>query len=606
MAEAGERFEKLVAIMARLRAPGGCPWDRKQTFETIQPYTVEETYEVLQAIEDRDWPGLKEELGDLLLQILFYAEMAEENGSFDIAGVLAGLESKLIRRHPHVFGAEQGTLGSAEAVAGRWEEIKRQEREEARAGVSGAPESGSSGGAGALPASAPSALGELPRGLPPLAAAHQVSVRAARAGFEWPDAAAVLAKLEEEIAELRYALLAPPGGEGEASDADAGDTWRHEVGDLLFATVNVARRLGLTPDAALQTATRKFPRRFQAVEQRVRAAGTELSALTAAELDAEWEAVKAEESGPRGPHAAPASSPARSAAAESAPRSGARAELPIRALRSLAEFQACVALQRRVWGFDAADLVPVRMFVVAHKIGGQVFGAFDGQTLAGYCLALPGDRNGHAYLHSHMLAVAPEYRDHGVGRGLKLRQREDGMARGFALMEWTFDPLEIKNAYFNLERLGAIARRYVPNQYGVTSSRLHAGLPTDRLVAEWWFTSRRVTRVLAAGAPGASTGEPRRRPEPPQAAAGDASAGAEAQVRVAVPAEITAWKHAGDPRAAQAQTRIREELTAAFAAGLAALSYERHPDGGGAYCLSRWDEDLTYGPPRFEAVAISS
>lgn len=577
MADTGARFESLVAIMARLRAPGGCPWDRKQTFETIQPYTVEETYEVLQAIEDRDWPGLKEELGDLLLQILFYAEMAEENGSFDIAGVLEGLEAKLIRRHPHVFGAEQGTLNSAEDVAGRWEEIKRKEREGAGAGAPGST--------GVSPAGGASALGELPRGLPPLAAAHQVSTRAARAGFEWSDAAAVLAKLEEEIAELRYALLAPPGGEGEASHADAGDGWRDEVGDLLFATVNVARRLGLTPDAALQTATRKFTRRFHAVEQRVRAAGKELSALTPAELDAEWEAVKGEESGPRGPHGAPAPASARSAVAEPGPRHGGRGELPIRALHSLAEFQACVALQRRVWGFDAADLVPVRMFVVAHKIGGQVFGAFDGQKLAGYCLALPGDRNGHAYLHSHMLAVAPEYRDHGVGRGLKLRQREDGMARGFALMEWTFDPLEIKNAYFNLERLGAIARRYVPNQYGVTSSRLHAGLPTDRLVAEWWFTSRRVTGALAAGAAPASGGIER---------------------RVAIPAEIAVWKQAGDSRAAQAQTRIREELTAAFAAGLGALSYERQTGGGGAYRLGRWDEDWNYGPPQFEAAGLPS
>lgn len=559
MAETGEQFERLVAIMARLRAPGGCPWDRKQTFDSILPYTVEETYEVLQAIEDRDWPGLNDELGDLLLQILFYAEMAEETGAFGIGGVLAGLEAKLIRRHPHVFGAEEGKLASAEAVAGRWEEIKREERGEAAAA---APEP---------------ALGELPRGLPPLAAAYQVSVRAARAGFEWPDAAAVLAKLEEEITELRHALAAPRGGQ-EGGEPEA---WRTEVGDLLFAAVNVARRLGLTPDAALQAATRKFRRRFEAVERRARAAGRELGALHAAELDAHWEAVKEEERRGQRPEGRGRTEGGRRdegakgrGDAGVAPAGG----LPIRALHTIAEFHACVDLQRRVWGFDEADLVPVRMFVVAHKIGGQVFGAYDGGTLAGYCLALPGDRNGHLYFHSHMLAVAPEYRDHGVGRSLKLRQREDGMARGFALMEWTFDPLEIKNAYFNLERLGAIARRYVPDQYGRTSSALHAGLPTDRLVAEWWFGSRRVEQVL-----------------------GGKAAGAEVTRRVAVAAGIGAWKAAGDARAAAAQAALRRQLTAAFADGLAVLRFEREPDGGGVYCLGRWDEDWDYGPPRFEA-----
>lgn len=550
MAETGEKFERLVAILARLRAPGGCPWDREQTFDSIMPFTVEETYEVLQAIADRDWPGLKDELGDLLLQILFYAEMAEETGAFDLAGVLAGLEAKLIRRHPHVFGADPEQLTSAAAVAGRWEKIKRQEK--------GVP--------GAAPAPPDSALGDLPRGLPPLAAAYQVSVRAARAGLEWPDAAAVLAKLEEEITELRHALAAPRGG----ADGAEQEAWRSEVGDLLFATVNVARRLGLTPDAALQSATRKFRRRFAAVERRARAGGRELGALHAAELEAHWEAVKEEERRPEGRDGGPEPRPRASAAT--------RAGLPVRALHRLEEFHACVDLQRRVWGFDEADLVPVRMFVVAHKIGGQVFGAYDGGTLAGYCLALPGDRNGHLYFHSHMLAVAPEYRDQGVGRSLKLRQREDGMARGFALMEWTFDPLESKNAYFNLERLGAIARRYVPDQYGRTSSALHAGLPTDRLVAEWWFGSRRVAQVL-----------------------GGQGAAAEITRRVAAPAGISAWKTAGDPRAAAAQTEIRRQLTAAFAAGLSVLRFERAPGGGGVYGLGRWDEDWDYGPPPFEA-----
>ncbi len=564
MQEAGVSFVRLVAIMARLRAPGGCPWDRRQTFDSIPPYTVEETYEVLQAIDDRDWPGLKEELGDLLLQILFYAQMAEEIGAFTIGEVLTGLEAKLVRRHPHVFGAEAGTLHSAEEVVGRWEEIKREERQ-----AQGREQA-------TLAAASPAALGALPRGLPPLAAAYQTSVRAARAGFEWPDAAAVLGKLEEEISELRQAISA------------GREEWRAEVGDLLFTAVNVARRLGLEPDLVLQTATRKFRRRFAAVEQRLREQGQSFQASSPAALNAHWEAVKRAEAalpgvGPAAEASAPAlpvvDSPPTVASGSDAPHAE-KTDLPLRALHNIAEFQACVDLQRRVWGFDESDLVPVRMFVVAHKIGGQVFGCFDGDRLAGYCFALPGERQGHLYLHSHMLAVAPEYRNRGVGRRLKLRQREDGLARGFALMEWTFDPLEIKNAYFNIERLGAIARRYVPNQYGVTSSSLHAGLPTDRLVAEWWFSARRVQRVLLG--------------EPPESIA--------VLQRVGVPAVVAAWKNAGDSRAAAAQRDVRGQLTAAFTAGLAVLRYERQPDGAGAFCLGRWDEDFDYGPPRYESA----
>lgn len=256
------------------------------------------------------------------------------------------------------------------------------------------------------------------------------------------------------------------------------------------------------------------------------------------------------------------------------------ASLELRALHRVAEFEACVQLQKEVWGFDDSDLVPVRMFVVAHKVGGQVFGAYDGARLAGYALAVPGDRNGHLYLHSHMLAVAPAYRNAGLGRLLKLRQREDALARGIELMEWTFDPLEIKNAYFNVERLGAIARRYVPNQYGITSSSLHGNLPTDRLVAEWWLRSRRVQAVLA-GAP----------PAPP---ASDIA-------EVAVPAEIDAWKRTDHARAAAAQAALREALRRAFAAGFAVLRYRRLPGGGGAYGLAAWDENWNYGPPRTES-----
>lgn len=250
--------------------------------------------------------------------------------------------------------------------------------------------------------------------------------------------------------------------------------------------------------------------------------------------------------------------------------------IEIRALDHVGEFRQCVELQRLVWGFDDSDLVPSRMFVVSRKIGGQVFGAWDGDRLAGYALAMPGDRNGHLYLHSHMLAVLPEYRNAGLGRLLKLRQREDALARGIDLMEWTFDPLEIKNAYFNLERLGAVTRRYVPNQYGFTSSRLQGGLPSDRLVAEWWLRSQRVERALR----------------------GERS-GFEVRHRIEVPAEIYDWKAAGDERAAQTQARNREMLLTAFGSGHVALGYERTASGG-AFLLGTWDEAWDYGAPHTE------
>jgi len=159
--------------------------------------------------------------------------------------------------------------------------------------------------------------------------------------------------------------------------------------------------------------------------------------------------------------------------------------IAIRKCQGLEEMRACVALQKEVWNFSDAELVPLRLFVVAEKIGGQVIGAFEGKELVGFALAVPGARGGHAYLHSHMLAVRKEYRNAGLGRRIKLFQRDDALARQFELIEWTFDPLEIKNAYLNIEKLGAISRRYNINQYGITSSPLQGGLPTDRLVAEW-------------------------------------------------------------------------------------------------------------------------
>ena len=171
----------------------------------------------------------------------------------------------------------------------------------------------------------------------------------------------------------------------------------------------------------------------------------------------------------------------------------------IRKCHGLDEMSACVSLQKEVWNFTDAELVPLRMFVVAEKIGGQVIGAFDDGKLVAFALSLPGSRGGHSYLHSQMLAVQSEYRNAGLGRQIKLFQREDALARGFELIEWTFDPLEIKNAYLNIERLGAIARRYHVNQYGITSSPLQGGLPSDRLVAEWWLKSKRVESLVAEG-----------------------------------------------------------------------------------------------------------
>jgi predicted GNAT superfamily acetyltransferase len=250
----------------------------------------------------------------------------------------------------------------------------------------------------------------------------------------------------------------------------------------------------------------------------------------------------------------------------------------IRKCETIAEMQACFALQKEVWKFSDAELVPVRVFVVAAKIGGQVIGAFAGaddkKELIGFALALPGIRNGHCYLHSQMLAVLQQYRNGGLGRRMKLYQREDALARGIELMEWTFDPLEIKNAYLNIEKLGAIARRYSVNQYGLTSSPLQGGLPSDRLVAEWWMRSKRVEAVLAEG--------PR--------------AKFECRARIDVPAEIYAWKAAA-ARRAQAlavQASNRERFSRAFAEGLSVLGYERDAKGNGRFLLGNWDEGWRY------------
>ena len=246
----------------------------------------------------------------------------------------------------------------------------------------------------------------------------------------------------------------------------------------------------------------------------------------------------------------------------------------LRRCHGIEDFRACVTLQKEVWNFTDAELVPLRMFVVADKVGGQVMGAFEGDTMVGFALSVPGTRSGHIYLHSHMLAVRKDHRNGGLGRRLKLMQREDALARGIELIEWTFDPLEIKNAYLNIEKLGAVARRYNINQYGITSSPLQGGLPSDRLIAEWWLKSKRVERLLAEGN----------------------NAVAKAVTSISVPAQIYDWKASAETRvrAKQVQEGNREQFLKAFANGLAVLNYERDPEGNGKYLLGRWDENWSY------------
>ena len=264
-------FAEAVSIMARLRGPGGCAWDREQTFDTIRKYTLEESYEVFDAIERRNWTDLCEELGDLLLQVLFYAQMASEPGYFSIADVITSLNRKLIRRHPHVFGDEaSAAAGNAVAspletqnidssqVLRNWEAIKRAEKAQPLA----------------------SALEGIPRSLPALLEAGKLGARAHKSGFDWPDVDGIFAKLEEETAELRRAIDSP---------SPAPDEVVSEVGDMLFTLVNLARHLKVEPEFALRHTNAKFRRRFAAME----AASTQpLEALSAAQLESLWSQAK--------------------------------------------------------------------------------------------------------------------------------------------------------------------------------------------------------------------------------------------------------------------------------------------------------------------------
>jgi len=262
----------------------------------------------------------------------------------------------------------------------------------------------------------------------------------------------------------------------------------------------------------------------------------------------------------------------------------------IRPCTSFEELDACVSIQEQVWGYEERDIIPRRLFVVARRIGGQVFGAFlakDPEMMIGFAMALPGIRQGQPYLHSHMLAVLPEWRNSGIGRRLKLAQREEALSRDIRLMEWTFDPLEIKNAFLNIARLGAIVRSYTPNFYGPLHSELQAGLQSDRLHAEWWLDSPHVKESLS----GRSLSISDDRIESP------------IEDTVTVPSEVALWKTSPELRshAIALQARNREHFLRSFADGLTVVGFSRDAEGNGTYQLGRMSDPYLIGTP--EAVA---
>jgi len=260
MTTAGEKFQQLIEIMARLRGPDGCPWDREQTFETIKPYTLEETYEVLDAIDRRDWNELAEELGDFLLQAVFYAQMASEQNLFRMEDALEAINQKLLRRHPHVFGEE--TANTASDVKKIWGEVKAAEKKD-----KGLPAAG--------------LLDTVPRALPALVEAAQIASRAAHVGFDWETPEQVVEKLHEELAEL-----------DEARRGAAPDQLEDELGDLLFVVVNLARFLKVDPEQALRRTNAKFRRRFSFIERKLAERGRKPEESNIAEMEALWQEAK--------------------------------------------------------------------------------------------------------------------------------------------------------------------------------------------------------------------------------------------------------------------------------------------------------------------------
>ncbi|HXM09694.1 MAG TPA: nucleoside triphosphate pyrophosphohydrolase [Terriglobales bacterium] len=304
MSTTGERFERAVQIMGRLRGPGGCPWDREQTFDTIKPYTLEEAYEVLEAIDHRDWPELTDELGDLLLQVLFYSQMAKEEGHFSVDDVLDRLATKLVDRHPHVFG-EMKVDTSAEVLR-NWEALKAEEKEKKKR-LSASGKDGDQ--ADAIQAdNSPSVLAGVSSKMPALSEAYKLSSRAARVGFDWPEIEGLLAKLDEETAELRDELRTVPAlslkqsaGTGIAGSGkpqippERRERLEDEVGDLFFVLVNIARYLSLDPESALRKTNRKFKQRFQWMEAQLSADGRTPQQASMDELERLWQRAKQQE-----------------------------------------------------------------------------------------------------------------------------------------------------------------------------------------------------------------------------------------------------------------------------------------------------------------------
>lgn len=260
MSRASTSIERLLGIMHRLRAPGGCPWDREQTLATLRPYVLEETYEVLEAIDASDVAAHREELGDLLLQIVFQAELRQEAGAFEFADVADAISDKLVSRHPHVFG--DGQVKDAEGVLKQWAALKREEKRRKGGGKS--------------------VLEGVPREMPALARADRLTEKASRIGFDWPDAAGARAKVAEELAELDAAVASGDRGEIE-----------HELGDLLFAVANFARKLGVAPEEALRATVGRFTARFTHVEEALERRGVPHGGATLAEMDLLWDEAKA-------------------------------------------------------------------------------------------------------------------------------------------------------------------------------------------------------------------------------------------------------------------------------------------------------------------------
>lgn len=275
-----DAFQRLVAVVARLRAPDGCPWDREQTLQTIEPYTLEETYEVLEAIDSGDDTAIAEELGDLLLQVVLYSQIAADEGRFDLIPVVNGITDKLIRRHPHVFG--EGQAHTADQVLRNWEQAKQQEKQR------------------------DSALDGIPLALPALARAVRLQSKASKVGFEWPQREVLWAKLHEEIQELAAEMFphgAPPTDRSEIEGRPATieqppiDDARHqrmedELGDILFVVANMARRWGINPEDALRRSNQKFARRFQAIERQVKSAGRQMKETSLEEMEVIYDELK--------------------------------------------------------------------------------------------------------------------------------------------------------------------------------------------------------------------------------------------------------------------------------------------------------------------------